>query len=521
MGICSGSSIFVALLFLSLFPAASSERQSQELEKGRIIDKVVCVKNNQFSYALFLPSTYSGEREWPVIICFDPRAQGRRPVEKFQAAAETFGYILAGSLDSKNGPLEPSQKAAKAVWADIRERFSIDTGRIYTAGLSGGAEVAAIFPYFVETQVAGIISCGAGLPQRHEPGWVKPSSYFGIIGNWDFRYLDMARLEEPFDKVQVTHRIVYFDGWHQWPPEELMGESVEWMELMAMKSGLRNKDGRLIEAAYQKRMKNAADLESSGRLVSSVHEYESLASDFKDLVDVAKVEEKALAVKSSAKFRELEKDKRAAEEKELAFQPRVQHVFAVIEEPVSGQSPLRAKDIAKALEIDSWVAASIQTKSLFQSEAAKRVLSQVAVLADRQGFKARDGGDYRLAALCFELAAKASAGHPMNPGEYFNLACAFAIWGKEKDALKSLRLAVEKGVDDLGLLESDKDLDSLRATPQYAAIVEELKARRRFPALSSGIHPASAGGVSGSMSRGISFPRSMSSSSSTSWPCTR
>src|SRR4030067_3386728 len=124
MGICSGSSIFVALLFLSRFPAASSERQSQELEKGRIIDKVVCVKNDQFSYALFLPSTYSGEREWPVIICFDPRAQGRRPVEKFQAAAETHGYILGGPPYSQNGPLEPSPKAAQAAWAGLQGRFS-------------------------------------------------------------------------------------------------------------------------------------------------------------------------------------------------------------------------------------------------------------------------------------------------------------------------------------------------------------------------------------------------------------
>jgi len=476
-----GVAIYLALFFLSPSQAESSERQSQDLEKGRIIDKVVCVKNSQFSYALFLPSTYSGEREWPVLICFDPRAQGRRLVEKFQAAAETYGYIVAGSLDSKNGPLEPSQKAAKAVWADIRERFSIDTGRIYTAGFSGGAEVAAIFPYFVETPAAGIISCGAGLPPRHEPGWVKPASYFGLIGNWDFRYLDVARLEEQFDKVQVTHRIVYFDGWHQWPPEELMGEAVEWMELMAMKAGLREKDGRFLEAAYQKRMKNAADLERSGRLVSSVHEYESLVSDFKGLVDVAKVEEKGLAVKSSAKFQELEKDKRAAEEKELAFQPRVQQVFTAIDQPYSGQSPLRPKDIAQALEIDAWIAASIQTKNLFQSEAAKRMLSQVAIMADRRGSQALAGDDYRLAALCFELAAKASAGHPMNPGEYYNLACAYAIWGKEKDALKSLRLAVEKGFDDLELLESDKDLESLRATQHYAVIVEELKARRRLP----------------------------------------
>jgi tetratricopeptide (TPR) repeat protein len=471
----------LTLFVLNSLPPGSAAFQSPGFEKGRIVDKVICAKNAQYSYALYLPTPYSSDRQWPVIFCFDPRAQGRRPVERLQAAAETYGYILAGSLDSKNGPVEPNQRAAKAVWEDVRERFFIDPARVYAAGFSGGAEAAVLFPYLVETRAAGIISCGAGLPAGYQPGWVKPAAYYGLIGNWDFRYPDMARLEEPFAEAGVIHRIAYFDGWHQWPTQERLGEAVEWLELMAMKSGLKDKEPGFIEGQFQKRLKAAADLETTGRTLSVLREYQSLASDFRDLADISKIEEKTLALKGSAEVPKLEREKQAAEEKEKSAVARIPYVFTAIEQPVPDKPPYRLKDVVRALDLDAWSAASGQTKDLFLSDAAKRILSQIAILADQRGSRAKEAGDNRLAVLMFELAVRASAGHPMNPGEFYNLACAYAVSGKGKDALKALRQAVEKGFDDLGLLESDKDLDSIRGAPEFKSLVEELKARKRSP----------------------------------------
>jgi predicted esterase len=471
------------LIFLAVYPLTSAGLQTPEFEKGRVIDKVVCARNPEFSYALYLPARYSSEKKWPVIFCFDPRAQGRRPVELLRAAAETFGYILAGSLDSKNGPVEPSQRAAKAIWQDVGERFSIDAARVYSVGFSGGAEVAVLFPYLVETQAAGIISCGAGLPAGHEPGWVKPAAYYGIIGNWDFRYTDMDRLEDPFASAGVIHRIVTSDGWHQWPSPEAFGAAVEWLELVAMKSGLKEKDPGFIDAQVQKRIAAAANLERTGRTLDILREYKSVASDFRGLIDVSKIEQELGALKGSADVPKLEKDKQAAQESERAAQARIQHVFTAVEQPVSGRPPYRLDEVVRALNLDSWTGAATQTKDVFRRDAAKRVLSQIAILADQRGVRARGARDYRLAVMMFGVAVKASVGHPMNPGEYYNLACAHALSGEAKDALKALRQAVDKGFDDLELLESDKDLDTIRNSPQFKSLVEELKARKRasFP----------------------------------------
>jgi tetratricopeptide (TPR) repeat protein len=468
---------FMSGIIGGLFLGAPSIGAAQEFSKGQIVDKVLCAKDNQFSYALYLPSAYSAEKEWPVIVCFDPRAQGLRPVELLRSAAESYGYIVAGSLDSKNGPLEPSQKAAKAVWADIRERFAINPQRVYAAGFSGGAEVAALFPYFVETRVAGIISCGAGLPSKHEPQWVKPAAYCGIIGRLDFRYWDMARLDEAFAKAGVSRRIIYFDGWHQWPSGELLGEAVEWLELIAMKSGLRARESPFIEAEYQKRLIKAQSLERQGRLVLSAHELEGIVSDFKDLLDMPGADAKIAEIKGRPEYQEMDRQKRAAEEKELILQPRTLQVFANFDQLASSQATVRLKDIDRALDVDALLADSSQKKDVFQSEMAKRILSQVAILADQRGFKAREAGNFPLAVLCFELAVKSSAEHPMNPGEYYNLAAAYVLWGKMKDALKYLGLAVEKGFDDLEFLENDRDFDTLRATEGYRGLISRLKSK--------------------------------------------
>jgi len=466
--------LFISGMLAGLIFVMPLDSSAQEFPKGQIIDRVVCAKDNRSSYALYLPSAYAREKEWPVLICFDPRAQGLRPVELFRDAAESYGYIVAGSLDSKNGPLEPSQNAAKAIWADLRTRFSIDPERIYTAGFSGGAEVAVLFPYFVETKVAGIISCGAGLPARHEPQWIKPAAYCGIIGSLDFRYWDMARLEKPFDEAGITHRIITFDGWHQWPSGDLLGEAVAWLELIAMKRGIRTKEPVFIDEEYKKRLSKAQALEKEGRLVRSVQELESIVEDFRDWRDVSAADERALEIKDRTEYQKMLAEKHAAEEKELILQPRTLQVFANFDQLVSSQTTVRLKDIERALGVDALISDSIREDDVFQSEMARRILSQVAILADQRGFRARESGNLPLAVLCFELAVKSSAGHPMNPGEYYNLAASFALWGKKKDALKNLGVAVENGFRDLEFLENDRAFDSLRDTQEYRTLRERI-----------------------------------------------
>ena len=115
------------------------------LPAGVVIERVETAANPQQSYALYLPSRYSPDRQWPVLYCLDPLARGRVAVERFAHAAERAGVIVVGSNNSRNGPTEPVRDALVAMVQDTHERFSIDDSRAFAAGYSGGARMALLW----------------------------------------------------------------------------------------------------------------------------------------------------------------------------------------------------------------------------------------------------------------------------------------------------------------------------------------------------------------------------------------
>ena len=73
---------------------------AQELPRGEVIDGVRCASDPAQTYALSLPSTYSADRTWSVLVGFHPAANGRAIVEKYRHAAEQYGYVVAASNDA-------------------------------------------------------------------------------------------------------------------------------------------------------------------------------------------------------------------------------------------------------------------------------------------------------------------------------------------------------------------------------------------------------------------------------------
>ncbi len=94
---------------------------------GPVIESVACLHDPTQTYALYLPSTYTAERRWPILYAFDPRACGPVPTKLFRAAAERLGYIAVGSNNSRNGPRSPVVAALNAVWRDTHERLALAT----------------------------------------------------------------------------------------------------------------------------------------------------------------------------------------------------------------------------------------------------------------------------------------------------------------------------------------------------------------------------------------------------------
>jgi len=92
-----------------------------KFEPGKIIEKVPCAQRPEQSYALYLPSNYSASRSWPIVYSFDPEARGSFALQLQKDAGERYGFILAASNNSRNGPWKSQFEAAQAMVQDTLE----------------------------------------------------------------------------------------------------------------------------------------------------------------------------------------------------------------------------------------------------------------------------------------------------------------------------------------------------------------------------------------------------------------
>ena len=301
--------LFFGLLALAAF--------ADDLPRGQIIDDVKCAADPTQSYALYIPSNYMPKRAWSAIFALDPRGRGRVPVERFQQAAEMYGYIVAGSNNSRNGSWEGSMTPVQAMSTDIGQRFSVDAGRVYTAGLSGGARLAAAVA--LNGQIAGVIASSAGTPDGR-PRKSLPFALFGTAGTEDFNYLEMIQL----DRVLTTpHRVRIFEGGHTWLSSDLAREALEWMEIESMKSGRRTLDEALVDKIFASRREQVAKLTSDRDTCLAL---EALAEDFKGLKDVSEFTSRAAELRRQKAVKDALKKDRSEEEKEEKLLAQITHL---------------------------------------------------------------------------------------------------------------------------------------------------------------------------------------------------
>jgi hypothetical protein len=266
-----------SLIVLAILSVTVPAR-AQELARGTILDEVKCLADGTESYALYVPSTYSPDRQWNLLMGFHPAARGRAMVEKYRAAAERYGYIVAGSNTSRNGPWAVSNKAVQAMVVDLGQRFAINARRVYMTGMSGGARVAMQVALGTNA-IAGVIASSAGFPDSQSRKTV-PFAVFATAGAEDFNYLEMRTMDRG---LTSPHRLVVFDGGHTLPPDDVAIEAIEWLELQAMSTGLRARDEALIDRLLQERRRIIDGSESA----VAFHQLEALVADFKGLRDVS------------------------------------------------------------------------------------------------------------------------------------------------------------------------------------------------------------------------------------------
>jgi dienelactone hydrolase len=466
------------ILLLILVLAGSSLLASQPVdtfETGKIIEKVVCSHDATESYSLYLPKAYNRNQKWPVLFAFEPAARAQLPQKLFKLAAESYGYIIICSTNAKNGPREPIVKAMMSVWQDANARFAIDKNRIYATGFSGGARMASIFHLVIRNPVRGIIAVGAGISTAIKADKIQFAHYYGIVGYSDFNYQEMVRLEKTLKNQRTPHRFVYYEAKHRWPPEEICTRAVEWMDLMAMKEDMIPKDDRqdFISSAFAKESKFAQEREDRGEIFYAAEEYDAIARVFEGLVDVAKIKEKVEQLKKSKAYKKFQREDWQRIESEIKFIGKFMGGFNAIKK--TEPKKIRIIKLMTFMGIPELDRKVKKKRSVFESGFAERLLYNVTNKARQEGFAFMTKGEYERAELFWEIAAASGKYSFFHPYNLYNQSCTLARLGKKKKAIKTLDKAVESGFQGIKTLETDKDLDSLRDSAAFKALLQKLK----------------------------------------------
>ena len=130
-------------LLLALVTNTHVFAQADGYPLGQVIESVPVREQAGESFALYLPAAFKSDEASPVVFVFDPVGNGPNGLQGFLEAAETYGYILVCSNNSRNGPYDRNFEIAGRLFDQVLTEFAIDPDRIYTSGFSGGSRLAS------------------------------------------------------------------------------------------------------------------------------------------------------------------------------------------------------------------------------------------------------------------------------------------------------------------------------------------------------------------------------------------
>ena len=447
--------------------------QPQTPAAGTVHPSVAVIADPSNSYALYLPSNYSAQKRWPLLLVFDPFGRGETGVKLFHEAAEKYGFIVVGSNNSRN--FQDPSDAIRLLWADVKERYALDPRRIYTAGLSGGARVASSIALACKSCIAGVIANGAGLPQgASTPGGLEVADWFLVAGTTDFNYPELLHLKEALDANNAASRFVVYDGPHNWMPPDFAERAVAWLQLRAMAKGLAAPDQAFINEQFSSRVAEARNAHSSGNILAAERAWHEIANDFHALRDVKEMEALAKTLAGSDDFRKAKKNEKAMVDLQDEVATKVGNLVAGINQEPDNRTAYFAQ---LQLAVNDASRQQRTSSNQERKNAVARGLASSFAYAAETGQQAMLKKDYLPAKEMFQAGEIIQ---PESAWASYLLATAYAQLGDKKQAIAELKKALDKGMTNMKALD-DSAFDRIRGDEGFKAIVEKLRVNSKSP----------------------------------------
>jgi len=261
--------LFLSLILLGCINSSGLNAQQFKIKKGIITDSLRINDSIPESFAMYLPTSFENSGKWPVIFVFDTEGRAKQVLRLFKAAADKHKFILAASNNlSDSLSLSQNILITGRMVNMVASIFPIHNDRVYTAGFSSGAKLAALAPTFIK-QIDGVISLGSAVPNTEILAAENTFHFIGIVGKEDFNYSDMLTGEEVLNKIKFPNNLLVFDGGHEWPEQEYLERAMEILSLAAMAKGNIEKDTAFIASTLEQNHEKVKELIGSNQLLNA------------------------------------------------------------------------------------------------------------------------------------------------------------------------------------------------------------------------------------------------------------
>jgi hypothetical protein len=295
---------------------------------------------------------------------------------------------------------------------------------------------------------------------------------FAAVGSFDFNYGEVVALDSALQKSGAPHFLRRFEGPHQWPSAEVLGEALAWLRLQAMKTNREPRDDSFIATQMAAELERAQSFEHSD-LFAAWFEYRQAAETFAGLGDNSKFDsqQKALAGQKPVT------DAAKREKQEISDQEKlsagIYSGFAALSHPAHDDNT-----VPRASQLNSVRDEILALKSRADHEShpdkqrvMKRALGGIFVSAMEAGLSHAAANDTNAARDYFELALAAD---PDSIWALTNLAVARAA-NDRKGAFETLRHLKEKWTDRAAFsqwLNAQPAFTKFRDTTEFQSLLQ-------------------------------------------------
>ncbi|SDE04716.1 hypothetical protein SAMN05421636_10349 [Pricia antarctica] len=462
------------LTVIALGISISCSAQQMTLKKGIVIDSLPVSINDTISetFSLYLPQKFEVSSTWPILFVFDMDGHGKQAMSLISAAAEEQGYILAASNNVRDTlPISDNILIANRMFNAVTRFLPIHKERIYVGGFSGGGRFSTLIPAFIKG-IQGVLICGATVANTELLTSKNPFHLIGIVGNEDYNYPQMLETENLLNRMKFPNQLLMFEGGHNWPDADMLGNALEIFTLAAMAKGRIPKDDAFINAKYEESLTRANIFFTANKPLMAYNLLDEMLEIYSPFREIGSIKDSQKTLKRSNIFKTRNRDQTAILFKESLI--KEDYVYYLEEDILTYNYNNLGWWKYQIEEIEKF----IKNPDELQQQLGKRLNGYVnALVADNIDI-VKSGDPVDGEALNFLWMLKTV----INPKDYASYLKIISYNAKVDDtstALFYLEELLKNGYTDRAELYDLEDTALLRLTPEFNDIVAKyLKASR-------------------------------------------